>query len=230
MNNEIAVRTGKTMSSLEIAELTGKEHRNVMRDIRTMLESLNLGALSFEQSYLDGQGKIQPCFHLPHDETICLLTGYDAKARMAVIKRWQELEAAPSLAIPDFSNPAAAARAWADAFESEQKALALANHAATTKAEIGNRREATAMNTASQAVKKASALEIELDRSKQYASIKRMQMLYHDQKFDWRKLKNAAQEMGAEPIEIFDANYGTVKAYPADVWREVYALPIEVQQ
>lgn len=93
MSNEITVDS-KTMSSVEIAALTGKEHRNVMRDIRTMLESLGGGALSFEQTYLDGQGKTQPCFHLPHDETICLMTGYDARARMAVIKRWQELEAA----------------------------------------------------------------------------------------------------------------------------------------
>tara|TARA_R110000782_G_scaffold235470_1_gene321495 strand:- start:933 stop:1409 length:477 start_codon:yes stop_codon:yes gene_type:complete len=47
------------------------------------------------------------------------MTGYDARARMAVIKRWQELEgSAPTL--PDFSNPAAAARAWADQIEARQ--------------------------------------------------------------------------------------------------------------
>ncbi|ENA6443799.1 Rha family transcriptional regulator, partial [Shigella flexneri] len=30
-----------SMTSVEIAELTGKEHRNVLRDIRKMLEELN---------------------------------------------------------------------------------------------------------------------------------------------------------------------------------------------
>ncbi|QGU72595.1 hypothetical protein CUC34_17880 [Shigella flexneri] len=32
-----------SMTSVEIAELTGKEHRNVLRDIRKMLEELNAG-------------------------------------------------------------------------------------------------------------------------------------------------------------------------------------------
>lgn len=219
----------KTMSSIEIAELTGKRHDHVMRDIRAMLTDLKIDLPIFGAVYIAGNGQEQPCFNLPHDETICLLTGYDAKARMAVIKRWQELEAsAPIVAIPDFSSPAAAARAWADEFEAKNAALAIAVIATATKAEIGNRREATAMNTASQAVKKAAALEIELDRSKLYASVKRMEMLYHGQKFEWRKLKSGGQEMGIEPMDIFDSNYGTVKAYHADVWREVYAMPIEV--
>lgn len=109
----------KTMSSVVIAELTGKDHKNIMRDARAMLESLGLDALSFEQVYSDAYGRKQPCLNLPHDETICLMTGYDARARMAVIKRWQELEgSAPAL--PDFSNPAAAARAWADQIEAKQ--------------------------------------------------------------------------------------------------------------
>lgn len=80
------------------------------------------------------------------------------------------------------------------------------------------------MATASAATRKSNALEIELDRSKDYCTIKRMQMLYHGMKFNWRFLKQTAAEMGVEAIDIFDANYGTVKAYPREVWIEAYAI------
>jgi phage anti-repressor protein len=100
------------------------------------------------------------------------------------------------------------------------------NLAIATKAEIGSRREATAMNTASQAVKKVNSLEIELDHSKQYATIKRMEMTYHGIKFDWRQLKSASVDIGIEPISVFDQNYGTVKSYHRDVWKEAYAVEV----
>ena len=83
------------------------------------------------------------------------------------------------------------------------------------------------MQTASVAVKKAQRLEIELDRSRDYATVKRMERLYHGQPFNWRLLKSAASEMNMPAIAVFDQNYGSVKAYHRDVWREVYALDIE---
>ncbi len=212
-----------TMTSREIAELTGKEHKNVMADIRKMLDELGKTLAEFSADLPDSYGRLQPCFKLPKDETICLMAGYDVKARMAIIKRWQELEEKTRsnvIAMPNFSNPAEAARAFADQYEARLLAE-------KTKAEIGTRREATAMNTASQAVKKVTKLEIELDKSMQYATVKRMEMLYHGQKFNWRLLKSTGAEMGVEAIEIFDANYGTVKSYHADVWREAYALDID---
>ena len=208
------------MTSREIAELTGKAHKEVTRDIENTLAQAEIDARTFAHTYIDSQNRSQREYHLPKRECDLVVSGYSVKYRLAIIDRWQELEqqvSAPQ--IPDFNNPAEAARAWAAQYESAQLAIA-------TKAEIGSRREATAMNTASQAVKHANKLEIELDRSKQFSSVKRMEMLYHGQKFSWRELKSTSALMGLEPIDIFDANYGTVKAWPAEVWMEVYALEI----
>lgn len=96
----IATALQQTMTSLEITELTGKEHGHVKRDIVNMLELLNKDASSFGYIYLDSYKREQSGYRLPYDETICLLTGYDIKARMAVIKRWQELEAKPAFQVP----------------------------------------------------------------------------------------------------------------------------------
>ena len=112
----------QTMSSREIAEVTGKDHKNVKRDILSMLDSLSVDKLSFERTYLDKQNRKQTMYLLDKEYTLALVTGYNVAFRMAVIKRWQELENQQP-ALPDFSDPVAAARAWADAKESEQKAL-----------------------------------------------------------------------------------------------------------
>ncbi|MCF5223929.1 hypothetical protein GIW32_10430 [Pseudomonas syringae] len=81
-----------TMSSLEIAKLTGKRHDSVIRDIRNMLGELESDLHSFEEIYKDQGGRTYPCFNLDRHHTECLLTGYSAKMRMRVIKRWHELE------------------------------------------------------------------------------------------------------------------------------------------
>ncbi|MDR1889349.1 MAG: antA/AntB antirepressor family protein [Zoogloeaceae bacterium] len=123
-------------------------------------------------------------------------------------------------------NLTEALRLAADLNEQKELAEARALEAERTKAWIGSNREATAMATASAAVREKKRLEIELDHSKEYATVKRMEMLYHGQKFNWRLLKSTAIEMGIPSMDIFDQNYGTVKAYHADVWREAYALEI----
>lgn len=94
------ITTAQTMSSREIAELTGKNHADVLRDIRKMLLDLELGESSFAGSYLSEQNKAMPLFNLDREHTDCLLTGYSAKARMLVIKRWHELEAKQAPQLP----------------------------------------------------------------------------------------------------------------------------------
>lgn len=138
MNEIMNVNKVQTMSSREIADLTGKQHPHVCRDIRVMLCSLYGGSegdyiRNPDLVYLTNQGV--SCIQydtsnpngweycLDKDNTLCLVSGYNAQLRMKIIKRWQELEAQVAKPLlPDFTDPVAAARAWAD--EVEQKLLA----------------------------------------------------------------------------------------------------------
>ena len=86
------VSNEQTMSSREIAEYTGKEHKHVRRDIRNMFEELELNESNFGHIYLDSRNRKQTEYLLNRELTDCLLTGYSPKARLAVIKRWHELE------------------------------------------------------------------------------------------------------------------------------------------
>jgi len=95
MTNQIAqLNDVVTMSSLEVAELTGKQHKHVLRDIDNIVKSLSPELrLGFKSStYKDSTGKANRCYNLDKDSTLCLITGYDVNARMKIIKRWQELE------------------------------------------------------------------------------------------------------------------------------------------
>ncbi|WP_095165400.1 phage antirepressor KilAC domain-containing protein [Pseudomonas sp. Irchel 3H3] len=84
--------TTTTMSSRELADLTGKHHSDVMRDIRRMLSELGVGS-KFAGYYTASNGKQNPCFNLPRREVDILLTGYSTTMRAAVYDRWSALEA-----------------------------------------------------------------------------------------------------------------------------------------
>lgn len=114
-----------TMSSKEIAELTGKEHKNVIRDIREMMEVLEEDGsdLSHVSEEKDARG-YTACFNLPKDLTITLISGYNVKMRHAITKRWMELEEAQAPAVPRTYAEALMAAAQA---EMAKEALALEN-------------------------------------------------------------------------------------------------------
>ena len=89
-NNQIKAAKPETMSSLQIAELTGKSHDNIMRDIKNMLKKLNLGLLNFEDTYVHPQNKqTYPCYNLDEELTLTLTSGYSIPQRNAIIKEWQ---------------------------------------------------------------------------------------------------------------------------------------------
>lgn len=80
------------MTSLEIAEVTGKQHAHVMRDIRSLL-SQGVSASNFGLgSYTDANGQKRPLFNLTPKGCLILASGYDAVLRERIINRLEYLE------------------------------------------------------------------------------------------------------------------------------------------
>lgn len=86
----------ETMTSLEIAEITGKNHAHIMRDIRNLLtqgvSESNFGLSSYKQAQPNGGTKNVPCYELTKKGCLILASGYDALLREKIINRWEELE------------------------------------------------------------------------------------------------------------------------------------------
>jgi len=114
-----------TMTSREIAEVTGKEHRNILRDCDRLNESYaKMALLKIEQcDYRADNGQVYREFRLTRMQTFDLMTGYDMELRIRVNRRWAELE--QRAAAPQIRDPQTAALVHAlvqmDAVKREQE-------------------------------------------------------------------------------------------------------------
>lgn len=127
--NLVSMNNEKTMSSREISTLTGKRHDHVLRDIRVMIADLHGedAIPNFGDTYTNEQNGVEYAqYQLPKRESLILVSGYSVKMRAAIIDRWQELESQKAPVLPDFTQPAIAARAWAEQYEKAQS-LAIEN-------------------------------------------------------------------------------------------------------
>lgn len=88
----------KTMTSLEVAELTGMRHDHLLRDIRKMEVALvstchhKFGESSSKVAMPNGGYKEIPCYNLNKKEWLYIATKFNDKARVLLIDRWEYLE------------------------------------------------------------------------------------------------------------------------------------------
>lgn len=124
VNQEIVPQFNETtITSRDIASLTNKDHKHVKRDIET---ALGKDATRFGRIYKDSMNRDQSEYVLPKNIALGIVSGYSFELRMKIINRLEELEASktvPQFQLPNFNDPIESARAWADAKESEQKAI-----------------------------------------------------------------------------------------------------------
>ena len=82
------------MTSLEIAEVTGKQHCHVMEAIRKMepaWQKVNQSNFRLIE-YTDSRGRLMPCYQLTKTETLYIATKFNDEARARLVLRWEELE------------------------------------------------------------------------------------------------------------------------------------------
>ena len=90
----------QTMTSLEIAELTGKQHKHLMEAIRKMEPAwVKVHGSKFRLMFREvaiGNGAVRrdPCYQLTKTECLYIATKFNDEARAKLVLRWEELEKA----------------------------------------------------------------------------------------------------------------------------------------
>ena len=129
--------------------------------------------------------------------------------------------------LPNFADPAEAAIAWANQYKATQAAQERATYFEATKAEIGSRREATAMGRLSAKTKEVEKLKARLDSSTDFATIKKVQALTGGT-YDTYELRRYSKTNRLEIKKAEDANYGSVNSYHKDAWLAVYNINLSL--
>src|SRR5690625_2637885 len=94
------ITTDVKMTSLDIAEVTGKQHKHVMADVRKEIEELGAEIsrpLFRPSTYTNERGRQYPCFTINKSGAMQLALKYDAKTRYLVIEKIEELENKPRI-------------------------------------------------------------------------------------------------------------------------------------
>ena len=90
----LEVMDAQRMTSLEIAKVTGRQHKDVMRAIRTMEPAWEktAGRKFALSEYRDKSGRMLPCYCLNKTECLYIATKFNDEARARLVLRWKELE------------------------------------------------------------------------------------------------------------------------------------------
>lgn len=125
--NESQGFVARKMSSREIAELVGSRHDKVKQSIERLAtpkgpDKPAVIALPPMGEYLDTLGRKATEYLICKRDSFVVVAQLSPEFTAALVDRWQELESQVAIALPDFTNPAAAARAWADQVEQKQAA------------------------------------------------------------------------------------------------------------
>lgn len=235
----VSIKDGQAVTTtLAIAKGTQNDHASVIKLARTYQSDLEeFGPVGFEIHVVTRpQGGGTPAeFAILNEPQATLLLTYMRNTEIVrafkkkLVREFWELVQERSLAKSSMpENYIEALEHLLASKRSEKLALEQRDQAIATKAEIGSRREATAMATASAAVRKVMHLENELGRGCQHATVTAVEKAAH-RSFGgqgFRPLKNWCDSHGVSAPKVQDPRFGWVRSWPAAAWAAVYQIDL----
>lgn len=229
MQNLINATPSQTMTSIDLLSLVNEfrsQHgESIIRtnDFHARVAD-ELDGDNYETFVVQNPNKTTTtAFFLTVDQCTLVAMRESKGVRRNVLERLRALNTPATTVLPLTYKEALLALVQAE--EDKERLAIERDHAIATKAQIGSKREATAMATASQAVRQANALQAELGRCKSHATIIAIENATRA-KYQWQPLKKWCKDRAIKPIEVVDPRWGKVKSWPAQAWLEVYGVNI----
>lgn len=223
---QIVTQNVVTMSSREIAELVGSRHTDVIRTIDRLIDKGVVSGCTPSAYTHEQNGQPYKQYLVCKRDSYIVVAQLCPEFTARLVDRWQELEAQQSM-----PRELTRIELLQIALDSEQKRIeaeAQRDHAIATKAQIGSKREASAMAKASSAVREVNRLKAELGRNQQHATIIAVERATGERmaKNAFVELRRWCRDNGTVAVDVADARYGTVKAWPADAWMHAYGIDL----
>lgn len=225
-----------TMSSREIADLVGSRHDKVKQSIERLtrttfnsdgsIKKLPVIGLPPMGEYLDPLGRAASEYLVGKRDSYIIVAQLSPEFTALLVDRWQELESRAG-----YPAELSTLDILTIAMESEKGRLAAIeqrDQAIATKAQIGSRREATAMATAATARRETAKLRDELGRNRRHATVIAVERAtgLKFPKNAYVALRKWCKKNDAAAVDVADERYGSVKAWPAGAWLSEFDIDL----
>ena len=230
----VIIKDGDAVTTtLAIAEGTQNDHASVIKLVRTYQADLEeFGLLDFKSESTGGRPTEYAFLNEPQSTLLLTFmrnTDIVRAFKKKLVREFWEMvqqrsQSAPALPtdyIGALEHLLASKRA-------EQLAIEERDNAVATKAEIGSRREATAMATASAAVREARQLRERLGMGVTQATIVAVEKALGREfgRSGWRPLKKWCEARDIKAPHVVHPTFGSVIAWPAGAWMDAYQIDL----
>ncbi len=227
--NELKIFKNNDFGEIRTVTINGEPHF-VGKDVAEILEYQN-GSRDINR-HVDPEDRIKTMVFDGNQDKETILTNESGLYSLILsskmpkakkFKRWVTSEVLPE--IRKTGSYTKAPKSFKEALFLAYKQQEQIEELEKTKAWIENKREAQAMNTASQKSKEVKKLQVALDLEMSFATVKKVEKMT-GRKYNWRNLKKYCQDAGLGWNKAFDANYGSINSYPIEAWKNVYGIEI----
>lgn len=228
MNIPVLATPTQTMTSKQIAVVVEKRHDNVKRTIENLADQAVIVRPQIEdEQFKDsmGRNRTESVYVVNERDSYIIVAQLCPEYTAKLVDYWMATKSQAQAITFDITNPVHLLQAIEVQARLNIQLAAERDHAIATKHLIGSKREATAMANTATANRKLKAIEAELGRCINHATILAVQNATGCE-YSWRPLKAYCKAKGIDPVKVHCPRFKFVQSWPAQAWIEVHGVDI----